>query len=243
MRSCRAFLDASWHSVLYETTPLYSRGRPRVIVSTDLCSRLLEKSVSETGGVVITSSTRGKAQQRFTFVLSAEYIYIYIHRVYIYINTHIYIYIYKYVYYSKYYFTCYDIHYYVYIFIYIQYIFWQTDNKWLQTATVARIRTCPMTQTQLGSMLHRTEGRLMGAITGKPWEKWRFILWETNITMENHDVCWENSLYMALFNSYMLVCQRVPATIGYVDILRSFHLFWTGLPTFFGMHIHFPACT
>ena len=100
-----------------------------------------------------------------------------------------------------------------------------------------------MTQTQLGSMLHRTEGRLMGAITGKPWEKWRFILWETNITMENHDVCWENSLYMALFNSYMLVCQRVPATIGYVDILRSFHLFWTGLPTFFGMHIHFPACT
>ena len=79
MRSFRAFLDASWHSVLYETTPLYSRGRHRVIVSTDLCSRLLEKNVSETGGVVITSSTRGKAQQRFTFVLSAEYLYIYIY--------------------------------------------------------------------------------------------------------------------------------------------------------------------
>ena len=67
-----------------------------MIVSTDLCSRLLEKSVSETGGVVITSSTRGKAQQRFTFVLSAEYIYIY--TVYIYIYTYSYIYIYHYVY-------------------------------------------------------------------------------------------------------------------------------------------------
>ena len=45
------FLDDRWQSVLSETTSLYSRGRHRVVVNTDLCSRLFENSFAETSGV------------------------------------------------------------------------------------------------------------------------------------------------------------------------------------------------